>query len=171
MLNLLLRPLRLVAQMLTGNDSPRQTAWGFALGMLIGLLPKGTLLAMLLAMLLCAVRVNRAAGLLGIGVFSYVGWALDGFAHRLGAAALLWEPAQGTFHWLYAQPLGPWIGFNNTVVMGQLLIGLYLFYPTYRLTHVVATRVQPPLARWLMRYKVIRWLRGAELGAQWGLEG
>ena len=36
MLNLLLRPLRILAQALVGNDSPRQTAWGFALGMVVG---------------------------------------------------------------------------------------------------------------------------------------
>lgn len=171
MLDLLLRPLRLVAQILTANDSPRQTAWGFALGMMVGLLPKGTLLAVMLATLLCALSVNRTAGLLAIGVFSYLGWAIDGFAHRLGAIVLLWEPARDAFTSLYDMPLGPWIGFNNTVVMGQLLIGIYLFYPAYRLAHVVAVRVQPRIAQWLMRYKVIRWLRGAEIGAQWGLDG
>jgi uncharacterized protein (TIGR03546 family) len=161
----------MVAQALTGNDSPRQTAWGFALGMMVGLLPKGTLLAIGLAMLLCALRVNRAAGILAIGVFSYVGWACDDFAHRLGAIVLLWEPARSAFTALYEAPFGPWIGFNNTVVMGQFLIGLYLFYPAYRTAYVVGERVQPRVTRWLMRYKVIRWLRGAELGAQWGLDG
>ncbi len=171
MLNWLLRPLRMFAQALTGNDSPRQTAWGFTLGMMVGLLPKGTLLALGLAMLVCALRVNRAAALLAIGVFSYVGWACDDFAHRLGALVLLWEPARGAFTALYNSPLGPWIGFNNTVVMGQLVIGLYLCYPVYRGAAAIARRVQPRLTKYLMRYKVIRWLRGAELGAQWGLEG
>ena len=83
MFTLLLRPLRFLAQALTANDSPRQTAWGFTLGMMVGLLPKGNLLAIGLAMLLCAVQVNKAAGLLAIGVFSYLGWAFDDFAHRL----------------------------------------------------------------------------------------
>ncbi len=113
---------------------------------------------------------NKAAGLVGIAVFSYVGWGLDGFAHRLGALVLLWEPARAAFSWLYGQPLGPFIGFNNTVVMGQLLIGLYLAYPVYKLSHLAATRWQPRISKWLMSYRVVRWLRGAELGAQWGLE-
>ena len=85
MLNLFLRPLRIFAQALIGNDTPRQTAWGFALGMMVGLLPKGNLIAAVLAMLLFGTKVNRAAGLLGIGLFSYAGWALDGFAHRFGS--------------------------------------------------------------------------------------
>ena len=40
MLNLFLRPLRIFFQALIGNDTPRQTAWGFALGKIVGLLPK-----------------------------------------------------------------------------------------------------------------------------------
>jgi uncharacterized protein (TIGR03546 family) len=171
MFNLLLRPLRMVAQALTANDSPRQTGWGFAIGMMVGLLPKGTLVAMGLAMLLCSLRVNRSAGLLAIGVFSYVGWGLDDFAHRVGAIVLTWDAARPTFTTLYNMPLGPWIGYNNTVVMGQLLIGLYLFYPAYRLANLTGRYVRPRMTQWLMRYKVIRWLRGAELSAQWGLEG
>ncbi|HYO26519.1 MAG TPA: TIGR03546 family protein [Lacipirellulaceae bacterium] len=170
MLNLLLRPLRLVAQALTGNDSPGQTAWGLALGMLVGLLPKGTIAAVVLAMLVCALRVNRAAALLAIGVFSYIGWALDDFAHRLGAIVLTWEPAWDAFQTVYELPLGAWIGFNNTVVMGQLLIGLYLFYPVHRLGRYAGAHLQPRITQYLMRYKVIRWLRGAEIGVQWGFE-
>jgi uncharacterized protein (TIGR03546 family) len=171
MLNLLLRPLRLVVQMLTANDSARQTAWGFSLGMMVGLLPKGNLLAIGLAMLLFALRVNRAAGLLAIGVFSYVGWALDDFAHRIGSLVLTGYDPRAAFTALYDMPLGPWLGFNNTVVMGQLLIGLYLFYPAYTIAHSAGVHVQPRVTNWLMQYKVIRWLKGAELGVQWGLEG
>jgi uncharacterized protein (TIGR03546 family) len=170
MVNLFLRPVRLFAQVLAGNETPRQLAWGFALGMMVGLLPKGTLLAMGLAMLLCALRVNKAAGLLSVGLFSYLGACLDPFAHHLGAIALTWPPAHNTFAWLYNQPLGPLAGYNNTVVMGQLLIGLYLLYPTYLLARVIATSVQPRIHGWLMRRKATRWLRGAEVGAQWGLE-
>lgn len=171
MLNLFLRPLRILAQALIGNDTPRQSAWGFTLGMMVGLLPKGNLVAVAIAMLLCGTKVNRAAGLLGIGLFSYAGWALDDFAHRVGAMAIIWEPVQPRLAWLYEQPLGPYMGLNNTVVMGQLLIGFYLFYPTYRASHAMATYVRPRVNGYLMKYRVIRWLLGAEVGAQWGLDG
>lgn len=170
MLNLFLRPVRILAQALIGNDSPRQTAWGVALGMLVGLLPKGSLLVVVLAMLLCALQVNRAAGLLGMGLFSYVGAALDGFAHRLGSLLLTWAPGQNVFAWIYDQPLGPFWGLTNTVVLGQLVIGIYLFYPTYRTALAATNYFQPRIRDRLMKYRVIRWLKGAEVGAQWGLE-
>ena len=170
MLNLFLRPLRFLVQALIGEFTPRQTAWAFALGMMVGLLPKGHLVTMLLAMLLYAVQVNLAAALLAIGVCSYLGALLDETAHRLGAIVLTWLPAQGAFTWLYEQPIGPLLGFNNTVVMGQFLIGLYLLYPAYQLGRLVGAWVQPRISKWLMQYKAIRWLRGAEWGARWGFE-
>ena len=170
MLSYLLRPLRHLAQSLTGNDSSRQVAWGFTLGMLIGLVPKGNLLAVGLMVLLLGLRVNKPAGLMAAGIFFFVLLSLDGLAHTLGSHALVWEPARPFYTWLYELPLGPWLGTNNTVVVGQLLIGLYLVYPTYWFSKRLAERVQQPLSRWLMRYRVIRWIRGAELGVQWGAD-
>jgi multisubunit Na+/H+ antiporter MnhE subunit len=35
--------------------------------------------------------------------------------------------------------LGPWLGFNNTIVTGSLLLGLYLAYPVYWLTRRLFT--------------------------------
>ncbi|HMO86441.1 MAG TPA: TIGR03546 family protein [Lacipirellulaceae bacterium] len=171
MFTLLFRPLRLLAQAFAANESPRQVAWGVALGMFVGLLPKGSPLAWLLATLVCALRVNRSAALVSAAAFSYVGWLLDDFAHAAGALALTWPPLQHTWTALYELPLGPWIGWNNTVVMGQLLIGCYLLYPVYALAHMGSRRFQSPLTAWLLRRRVIRWLRGAELGSQWGLDG
>lgn len=170
MLNLFLRPLRFLAQALIGNDSPRQTAYAVAIGMMAGVLPKGSLVAILLTMLIFALQVNRAAGLLGLGVFSYIGAWLDGFAHKLGSLLLTWPAAQPTFAWIYDQPFGPFWGLTNTVVLGQLLIGLYLFYPTYRLSLAATCYLQPRLRDRLMKYRVIRWLKGAEVGAQWRLQ-
>jgi hypothetical protein len=121
-------------------------------------------------MLLFGSTVNRAAGLLGIGLFSYAGWALDDCAHRLGSLLLTWPAARSTFAWIYEQPLGPFLGVNNTVVLGQLLIGLYLFYPTYRASYAAARWLRPRVHAYLMKYRVIRWLRGAEVGVQWGFE-
>ena len=170
MTSFLLRPLRQLAQALTSNESPRQVAWGFVLGMMIGLLPKGNLLVVALTILLCALRVNKPAGLLAAGLFSLCGFLLDGLAHHVGAIVLLWEPARPLHIWLYELPLGPWLGTNNTVVVGQFLIGLYFAFPAYYFAHRFATRVQPRISKWLLRYRMIRWLRGAELGTHWGID-
>ncbi|MBA4106170.1 MAG: hypothetical protein C0485_10450 [Pirellula sp.] len=170
MLTLFLRPVRMLLQALIGNDTPRQTAWGFSLGMMVGLLPKGNLTAIAIAMVLCSLRVNRAAGFLAIAIFSYVGAFFDGTAHRLGSLLLTSPTLQPMFAAIYDKPLGPFSGLNNTAVLGQLFIGLYLFYPVYRAARVATTYLRPRLQHYLMRYKLVRWIMGAEIGAQWGLE-
>jgi len=170
MTSFLLRPVRQLAQAFTSNDSPRQVAWGFVLGMMIGLLPKGNLLLVVLTILLCGLRVNKPAGLLAAGVFSLLGFLLDGFAHHVGAIVLLWEPLRPVHIWLYDLPLGAWLGTNNTVVIGQLLISLYFAFPAYYFAHRFAVRIQPRISKWLLRYRAIRWLRGVELGAHFGAD-
>jgi uncharacterized protein (TIGR03546 family) len=171
MFSFALRPVRQLAQAVIANDSPRQVAWGFVLGMMIGLVPKGNFTAIVLGMLLLGLRVNRPAGLLGIGAFMYLGLCLDEFAHRLGSAVLVFEPFRSLHTWLYETGISPLSGLNNTIVVGQLLLGLYFAFPAYWLMHRFAVRVQAPLSAWLMRYKAVRWLRGVELGSQWGMEG
>lgn len=170
MFSTLLRPFRQLAQALTDNESPQQIAWGVTLGMIIGLVPKGNLLLIVLMILLCALRVNRSAGLMAAGLFSLVGGLLDSTAHKLGSIVLLWEPARPVHVWLYELPLGPWFGTNNTVVVGQFLIGLYLAFPLYHLVFRLGRRYQPRFSKWLMRYRAIRWLRGAEFGTTWGTD-
>lgn len=170
MTSLLLRPVRQLAQALTANDSARQIAWGFMLGMMIGLLPKGNLILVFLTILLCALRVNKPAGLLAAGLFSLVGFVFDGVAHQIGSLVLLWEPARPWHVWLYELPLGPYLGTNNTVVVGQLILGLYFAFPVYYFTFRFASRVQPIISKWLLRYRIIRWLRGAEFGAHIGVD-
>lgn len=167
MLTLILRPIRNVAAVLVANDSPRQIAAGAALGVVIGFVPKGNLIAIALLMLLLAIKVNRTAGLLAAGLFSWVGFMTDGFTHRLGAYLLSIESLQPYYAWTYELPLGPWVGFNNTVVLGSLVLGLYLSYPIYLLMMPFLSRYQAPVGAWIMRRRVTRWLLGAELTSRW----
>ena len=175
MLSLALRPVRQFAQAVIANDSPRQIAAGFMLGMMIGLVPKGNLSAVVLVMLLLGLRVNKPAGLAGVALFTWIGLFVDGFAHQLGSALLVWQPLRKLHEALYAAAVGPLFGWNNTVVVGQLAIGLYLAIPVYWTLYHFAAKVQTPLGEWLMRYKAVRWLRGAEItsgfgDSQWGVE-
>ena len=156
MLSLALRPIRQFAQAVITSDSPRQIAVGFVLGMMFGLVPKGNLSALVLIVLLLALRVNKPAGLVGIAAFTWLGAFCDGFAHLLGSAVLVWQPLRGMHDALYVSAVSPLFGWNNTVVVGQLALGLYLAFPVYWTVYHVAAKVQPPLGEWLMRYKVVR---------------
>jgi uncharacterized protein (TIGR03546 family) len=129
--------LRKFCRALLASNAPEQLALGFTIGMMIGLVPKGNLIALSLCVLLFSMRCNKGLGLAVAVAFSFVGPWTDQFAHRLGLAMLSVEPIQATYASIFQQPLGPWLGFNNTVVAGSLLIGLYVAYPIYWSTRVM----------------------------------
>ncbi len=166
MLSLLLHPLRQLFAALLTNDSPNQLSIGFTIGMVLGFVPKGNLIALSLAVLLCAVKVNRSAGLVAAAIFSCVGPWADGLTHKLGSTLLHQPGLQGFFAWIYDLPLGPFIGFHNTVTIGSLLLALYVTYPCYYGSHLLFERYGPPVARWVTRYRIGRALTGAHFAAR-----
>ncbi len=168
MFSYFIRPLRRIANALVSGDTPRQLAAGATLGMVLGLVPKGNLIAVVLVMLLLSLRINKILGLAAAVLFSWIGLALDPFAHKIGLALLHVESMQGFYAWLFDRQLGPWIGFNNTVVLGSLLIGLYCFYPVYWFGCLFFEWFQPKAAAWVQKYRITRLLFGLDWGARWG---
>lgn len=169
MLARLLGPVRLVAKALAADDSPRQLALGLVIGMLMGLIPKGNLTTCALATLLLSTRVNVGVGLATAAVFSWIGLAIDPFAHKLGWIVLSCRPLQGFFAWFADLPLVAWSGLNNTVVVGQLLIGAYLAYPAYWFAKRLFATIQPWTFALIRRYRITRILFGLDLGTRWGM--
>ncbi len=160
-----LAPVQFLVSALTAESSSRQIALGFALGLVVGLVPKGNLLAIALMMILYCLRVNLAAGLSGAIVFSWLGALVDPFTHQIGMWLLTAESLNPMWTYLYDLPAAPWTAFNNTVVLGSLVLGLALFYPVYRLGEPLAARYAPPLQRRLQQFGIVRLLWGLELAS------
>jgi uncharacterized protein (TIGR03546 family) len=131
MLSDLVAILRKLARTLLAGSAPGQLATGFTLGMIIGVLPKSNLIALTLCVLLFSLRCNKGLGLAAAIAFSFVGPWTDPFAHKLGLAVLGIGSLQATYASVFNLPLGPWLGFHNTIVTGSLLMGLYVAYPVY----------------------------------------
>ena len=132
--SLSMNPLRLLKdllQALHGGSAPRHLAAGFALGAALGLVPKGNLLAAVFFLLLFAMRVDKGLALLSAGLFTGLGYAWDGLAHKLGWALLKAGALKGLWTTLYDMPIVPLTRFNNTVVLGNLVLGLLLYLPLY----------------------------------------
>ncbi len=146
MLSSAVAAMRKFCRMLLASNAPEQLALGFTVGMVIGLVPKGNLIALSLCVLLFSLRCNKGLGLATAVMFSFVGPWTDSFAHRLGLAALSFEPFQATYASVLKLPLGPWLGFNNTVVTGSLLMGLYVAYPVYWFARLLFSLTRRSLA-------------------------
>ena len=151
-----LKPVRYLWRMFARDSSPRQVALGIALGMMIGLVPKGNLVAVGLAVLLFGLRVNVGSGLLVAFLVSLVSPQLDELTHGLGMRVLSLPVVYRQLTAWYELPLVPWTSLNNSVVMGGSLLGAALFYPVFHLSESLLMKCGP-LERPRLRAVVSRW--------------
>jgi uncharacterized protein (TIGR03546 family) len=131
MLRAVFAPFRHALSSLVASHTPEELAAGFALGMIIGVMPKTNLIALSLGVLLFSLRCNKGFALGAVLMFSCTACWTDPFAHKLGLSVLSAPSLQANYASMFALPLGPWLGFHNTVVCGSLLMGLYAAYPVY----------------------------------------
>jgi hypothetical protein len=66
--------------------------------------------------------------------------------------------------------LVPWTHFNNSVVLGSLLLGIALLYPVYRLSEPRFEKYAPKLEQRLKKFKVVKLLWGTEWAGRLGSE-
>jgi len=147
--------LRRIVQALLASDSPNQLAAGFTLGMIIGLVPKGNLIAISLCVLVFSLRVNKGLALVAAVLFSALGPLADSFSHKLGLALLSMDTLQPTYALALGVPLAPWLGFHNTVVAGSLALGLYIAYPVYWSSRALCRLLRPFASNWIERHQGI----------------
>lgn len=159
----LLKPVRLCLKALAGQSAPRQLSMGLALGILVGLVPKGNLLAIALGMILAASRVNLGIAAAAIVCCSLASPLLDPLSHLVGSWLLRLPSLHSFWTWLYNQPVAPWTAFNNSVVLGSLILGITLLYPVDRISRPLFERYSETVGRWVRRF----WLTRALMGAEW----
>lgn len=134
-----------------GFDSPHQLALGFALGIWLGLIPKDSALPYLIGVLAILTPGNLLCLLAGALLASFASPLLDSLTHYLGHAALTYAPLEPTWVYLLQLPIVPWTRLENTVVMGNLLLGAILLIPTYSVFFYVAKVYGPKIYAALRR--------------------
>lgn len=161
-----MNPLRLLKDMaaaLHGGSDPRHLAAGFALGAALGLIPKGNLFAVVFLLLFFALRLSKGLALLAAAFFTPLGYAVDGLAHKIGLALLKAPALAGLWTALYDLPIVPLTRFNNTVVLGNLVLGLLLFAPLYFSFIRFVAWYNANLAAKVEKLRIVQWLKGLRL--------
>ena len=151
-----------VFSILNGEESPRQIAAGFAIGAWIGLIPIGFLPS---AMLFCCflINVNLATLALAAGIFKVIAFAVDPVANQLGLVLLTKTDAlRPLWTKLYNLPVVPYTRFNNTVVLGSLVIGLVLLIPIYL---AAGAALKAYRARWRDKIKDSHFMKALKASA------
>ncbi len=156
------RSLRLLVRALVAESTHKQIAAGIALGMIVGLVPKGNLLAFLLLTCISSLRISLPAIFFSTFIFSWFAMLLDPLTDRVGDIVLRQPTLVPFWTWLYDHPLVPWTHFNNTIVMGSLLVGVVASYPLYRVVLPLVEKYEPPVSSRVRKMRLAKWLFGAE---------
>lgn len=159
-----LKLLRSLVNTLHSDGSPAQIAVGIALGAALGLTPLVNAHNLIVLLLLAVLNVSFAAGLLAWGLFVPIGFLLDPAFDRLGhwllvdARALrpLWAAMDNT-------PGLALTNFNNTVVLGSVVVWLLLFVPLYFASRYGVIRYRATLGERVRRSKFYKTLQASQL--------
>ena len=117
-------------KLLNSETAPSQLAMGLGFGMMVGLTPLTSLHNLVLLFIVFLFRINLSMFFLGLAVFALLSFALDPLFNVIGYWALV------DLHWarpfwieITSGAIWPFFRFNNTIVMGSLLVSLALFIP------------------------------------------
>lgn len=131
---LILRQILKLIELLHKETGEKQLASGFVLGVFMGFTPFSSLFWAFYVLVLVLFRANIGAAMLSFGAFKIVSFALDGVFDRLGVILLSSEGLRGLWTTLFHWPIIPFTRYNNSVVMGSVVVSLLLSAPLFFLS-------------------------------------
>ncbi len=134
--------MRSLLQSSSSRHRPWQLAASIAMGVVCGLLPKLTFTFGLVGLLCWLLPIHVPMTAIVCGLVSLTLPTFTPLIGRIGIWSLTHPSLSNYWLRLDAFPLIPWLGFNNSLVHGGLLIGLALWLPIY-------WSVKPIARRWL----------------------
>jgi uncharacterized protein (TIGR03546 family) len=132
--------------------------------MVAGLTPLFSLHNLLVLLLVLLLRVNLSAFLLGLAFFSGLAYALDPLFHRIGLAVLTASPLNGLWTTLYNSTLWRVERFNNSIVMGSLLVSLLFLVPFCFLANWAILRYREHVLAWVRKTRLMQVLSAVRWG-------
>src|SRR5512147_623999 len=136
----LLKLLQSLFKTLHSEGTPGQVAAGIMLGAGIGLTPLMSAHNLVLFAAIVLLNVSFGGGMLGMALFTPVGFLLDPLFDKVGLELLKAAPLQGLWTDWYNIPLVPYTNFNNSVTLGSFVVWLLLTIPLYFLGKVAIAR-------------------------------
>lgn len=127
----LLQQLFKFFKLLNSDTGTNQLASGLAAGIILGFAPFFSLQTFLVLFLVLIFRVQLGAAFLSAFFFKFVAFLADPAADLLGRWALELEALRPLYTQLYQMPIIPMTRFNNSIVMGSLIVSLLLVVPAF----------------------------------------
>jgi uncharacterized protein (TIGR03546 family) len=159
----MLKTIAKFLKILNSDAALGQISLGFAFAMIAGFTPLMSLHNLIVLLLVLVLRVNLSSFLLGLALFSALAFALDPLFHRIGLAVLTAPALEGLWTTLYNSTLWRLERFNNSIVMGSLIVSLALFVPFIVIGNLLVQKYREYLLQWVLRSRVMQAFRASKL--------
>jgi len=156
-------------ELINSEKGTNSIAVGFALGMVFGFVPSNPVILAVLFFFFCLFRIHGGAMFLSWALFGLLAYALDPLFDVIGYRILTEIPAlTPAFTKLYNMPVVPWSLFNNSIVMGSLVVSVALFIPAIFIFRFLIQKYQATVLARLKRTKFFTWYRATTLYKLYG---
>lgn len=125
-MTLILKQIFNFLKLLNSDTGHNQLASGLACGLILGFAPFLSLQTVLVLTLVFIFRIQLGAAFLSAFFFKFIAYLVDPVSDSLGKWALENPSFRDLFVEMYNMPIMPLTRFNNSVVMGSLILSLLL---------------------------------------------
>jgi len=161
---LLLKLLQSLFKTLHSEGTPGQVAAGLALGAILGLTPLLNLHNAVVFALIVLLNVSFPAAMFGWAVFIPIGFLLDPLFDAVGRRLLLETPSLIPLWTTLANtPVVPLTNFNNSVVLGSVVVSVVLWVPLYVLGRIGVARYRATVGAWIVRTRAYQMVKASSL--------
>lgn len=125
-MTLILKQLFNFFKLLNSDTGHNQLAAGLACGLILGFAPFFSLQTVLVLTLVFVFRIQMGAAFLSAFFFKFVAYLVDPLSDVLGKSVLENVGFRDLFVEMYNMPIVPLTRFNNSIVMGSLILSILL---------------------------------------------
>jgi uncharacterized protein (TIGR03546 family) len=158
MLTILAKLLKL----LNSDQNPSHLALAVCFGLAIGLMPGFSAFLVIWVILLCVFKANLTLFFLVWGIFEGVAYVFDPMLHQLGYQLLTSEGLNALWADMIQSSFWKLTAFNNSLVMGALIVSLVLFVPVYLLVLWLVKSYRDKIQTFIEKWKITQMLKGSK---------
>jgi len=116
---------------LNANNRPQEVAAAITIGITLGVIPAGNITWFALLALTFFLKINFGVLLVVIALTKPIGYLLDFLFDPVGYWILTMPALEGIFTQWSNTPIVPYTAFNNTAVVGSIIVMFLLFIPLW----------------------------------------
>ena len=148
-----------ILRILKSNLSPNQVAFGFALGIFVGIPPMGLHVIVPCTLALLA-RCSFRSFLISFGLFKLISLGVAPGAYSIGRWCL--DSSRGLdalWRWLFHLPVLAPMGYGRYLLFGSHVIALAIAVPVFLLIRLVVVCYRDSFSGWVAEWRVSGYLR------------